>query len=145
MGSAARGAAVMMRVVLRRPDFRLLFAGMVASTAGETVLVLALAIWVKGLTGSDGLAGATILALVAPMALAPLVGWLVDRFRRRPFLVVALVAAALGLTPLYAVRGAGQVWVIYAVATGYGLSYVAVSAAYAGLIKLIMPEELLAD
>lgn len=134
-----------MRDVLRRPDFRLLFAGLVASMLGESVLLLALAIWVKDLTGSNGMAGATIFAIVAPMTLAPLVGWVVDRFRRRPFLIVANVASAVVLTPLFTVAGRKDVWVIYAVAVGYGLSYIAISAALQGLIKILLPEHLLAD
>jgi len=134
-----------MRDVLRRPDFRLLFAGLVASMTGESILLLALAIWVKDLTGSDGMAGATIFAVVAPMTLAPLIGWVVDRFRRRPFLIVANLVSAVVLTPLFAVDGRDDVWIIYAVAVAYGLSYIAVSAALQGLIKALLPEELLAD
>lgn len=134
-----------MRDVLRRPDFRLLFAGLVASMLGESVLLLALAIWVKDLTGSDGMAGATIFAIVAPMVFAPLLGWLVDRFRRRPFLIVANLVSALALTPLFAVRDRDDVWIIYAVAVAYGLSYIAIGAALQGLIKILIPDELLAD
>lgn len=134
-----------MRDVLRRPDFRLLFTGLVASMLGESVLLLALAIWVKDLTGSDGMAGATIFAIVAPMTLAPLVGWVVDRFRRRPFLIVANLVSAAVLTPLFAVSGRDEVWIIYTVAVAYGLSYIAVSAALQGLIKILLPEHLLAD
>ncbi|MFS8478234.1 MAG: MFS transporter [Micromonosporaceae bacterium] len=134
-----------MRDVLRRPDFRLLFAGLVASMTGESILLLALAIWVKDLTGSDGMAGATIFAVVAPMTLAPLIGWVVDRFRRRTFLIVANLVSAVALTPLFAVDGRDQVWIIYAVAVAYGLSYIAVSAALQGLIKVLLPEELLAE
>jgi MFS family permease len=134
-----------MRAVLRRPDFRLLFAGLVASMTGESILLLALAIWVKDLTGSNGLAGATIFAIVAPMALAPLVGWVVDRFRRRPFLVGANLAAAAILTPLYAVRTSADLWIIYTVAVLYGLSYIAISAALNGLIKEVVPTEQLAE
>lgn len=73
-----------MRTVLRRPEFRLLFGGLLASMAAESILLLALAIWVKDLTGSDGLAGATIFAIIAPMVLAPLVGWAVDRYPGGP-------------------------------------------------------------
>jgi MFS family permease len=128
-----------MRVLLRRPDVRLLLGGLVASMVGESILVLALAIWVKSLTGSSGLAGTTIVAVVAPMALAPLIGWFVDRFRRRPFLVSANLAVAVALTPLFAVHGRDDVWIIYLVAVLYGLSYINVNAALNGLIKEVVP------
>jgi Na+/melibiose symporter-like transporter len=134
-----------MRAILRRPDFRLLFGGLVASMVAESILLLALAIWVKDLTGSDGMAGATIFAIVAPMALAPLVGWMVDRFRRRAFFVAVNLGTAALLTPLYAVRDRGDVWIIYAVSALYGLSYVALSATLIGLIKEIVPVDLLAE
>jgi MFS family permease len=131
--------------VLRRPDFRLLFGGLVASMIGESILLLALAIWIKDLTGSDGMAGATIFAIVAPLALAPLVGWVVDRFRRQPFLVVANLVSAAVLAPLFAVRGRDQVWVIFVVGALYGLSYIAIASGLNGLLKEIVPEEMLAD
>ena len=134
-----------MRAILRRPDFRLLFGGLVASMIAESILLLALAIWVKDLTGSDGMAGATIFAIVAPMALAPLIGWMVDRFRRRPFFIVVNLGTALLLTPLYAVRDRDDVWIIYGVSALYGLSYIALSATLIGLIKEIVPGDLLAE
>ncbi|MFK3982993.1 MFS transporter [Micromonospora sp. NPDC050397] len=134
-----------MRAILRRPDFRLLFGGLVASMVAESILLLALAIWVKDLTGSDGMAGATVFAIVAPMALAPLVGWMVDRFRRRPFFIAVNLCTALLLTPLYAVRDRHDVWIIYAVSALYGLSYIALSATLIGLIKEIVPGDLLAE
>ena len=123
-----------MRTVLRRPDFRLLFTGLVASMVAESVLLLALAIWVKDLTGSSSLAGMTIFAVVASVVLAPLVGWFVDRYRRRPFLVVANLSVAAILTPLYAVRGRSDIWLIFLVAALYGLSFLAINAALNGLI-----------
>ncbi|MFF3864813.1 MFS transporter [Micromonospora sp. NPDC001898] len=134
-----------MRTVLRRPEFRLLFGGLLASMAAESILLLALAIWVKDLTGSDGLAGATIFAIIAPMVLAPLVGWAVDRYPRRPFFIVANLATAALLTPLFTVSESADVWLIYVVAALYGLSYLTLSALVSGLIRQLVPVELLAD
>lgn len=134
-----------MRTVLRRPDFRLLFGGLLASMTAESILLLALAVWVKELTGSSGLAGATIFAIIAPMTLAPLVGWIVDRYPRQPlFVAVNLVTATL-LTPLFAVRDRTDLWLVYLVAILYGLSYVTLSAVLSGLIRSLVPAELLAD
>lgn len=134
-----------MREVLRRPDFRLLFVGLIASMTAESILLLALAIWVKDITGSDGMAGATIFAIVAPMVFAPIVGWAIDRFRRRPSFIVLNLTTAVVLTPLLLVRDRGDVWLIFVVAVGYGLSYIAVNATLNGLIKEIVPDNLLAD
>ncbi|MET8910767.1 MFS transporter [Micromonospora sp. NPDC004551] len=134
-----------MRTVLRRPDFRLLFVALLASMAAESILLLALAVWVKDLTGSDGMAGATIFAVIAPMALAPLVGWVVDRCRRRPLYVAANLGTAVLLCPLLAVHDRADVWLIYVVAALYGLSYITLSAVLSGLIRHLVPGDLLAD
>jgi MFS family permease len=134
-----------MRAVLRRPDFRLLFLGVVATMVGDSALLLVLAIWVKELTGSSSLAGATLFAVTAPALAAPVLGWGVDRFRRRPFLVSALAATTVALVPLLFVRDRAEVWVIYAVAVLYGTSLLVTSAATNGLIKEILPDELLVE
>jgi len=131
--------------VLRRADFRVLFAGVVATMVGESALLLVLAIWVKELTGSSSLAGITIFAVVAPALAAPLLGWIVDRFRRRPFLVVAILATVAALSPLLLVRDRNDIWLIYVVGVLYGVSMIVVSAALNGLIKEILPEDLLAE
>ncbi|MFV2100053.1 MFS transporter [Micromonospora sp. LOL_024] len=134
-----------MRNVLSRPDFRLLFGGLMASMVAESILLLALAIWVKDLTGSDGLAGATIFVILAPRMLAPLVGWVVDRYPRRPFFVATNLVMALLLTPLFAVRGAGDMWIIYGVAALYGLANLTVGAVLSRLIRELVPSELLGE
>ncbi|HEY6596828.1 MAG TPA: MFS transporter [Asanoa sp.] len=134
-----------MRMVLRLPAFRLLFGGLVASMVAESIMILSLAIWVKDLTGSNGLTGLTIVAVAATSVVAPLIGWVVDRFRRRPFLVGANLTVAVALIPLFAVRDRNDVWVIFVVAALYGLSYIAVSAALNGLIKEVVPAVLLPD
>jgi hypothetical protein len=121
---------------LRRPDFRQLFAGLFFSMTAESILLLALAIWVKDLTGSNGLAGAAIFAVVAPIVFAPLLGFMVDRFRRKPFLVVVLLLSVVLLVPLLFVHRRADLWIIYAVAFGYGMSVILVNAALNGLIKL---------
>jgi MFS family permease len=134
-----------MRSVLKRPDFRRLFSGLFFSMTAESILLLALAIWAKDLTGSDGLAGAAILAVVAPMVFAPLIGFIVDRFRRKPFLVTVLLLSAVLLTPLFLVKDRGDLWIIYAVGFGYGISVISVSGALNGLIKIVIPEAELAQ
>lgn len=133
-----------MRAVLRLPDFRLLFAGLSASMAGDALMLLVFGIWVKTLTGSNGAAGLVTLFIALPFVVSPLAGSLVDRFRRRPFLVVANLASALMLLPLLAVRTSDDMWIIYGVAALYGASSVLISAALNGLLKELLADELLA-
>ncbi|MEU4566903.1 MFS transporter [Micromonospora sp. NPDC023956] len=134
-----------MHTVLRRPDFRLLFGALLASMTAESILLLALAIWVKDLTGSDRMAAAVIFAVVTPRILAPLVGWIVDRYRRRPFFLTANLVTAALLTPLLTVRDPGDVWIVYLVGALYGLSSISLGAALSGLLRTLLPLELLAE
>jgi len=132
------------RALLRRSDFRRLFVGMLAVVVGDSALLLVLAIWVKQLTGSNSLAGLTLFAVAAPGLFAPVLGWIVDRFRRRPFLVVAVLVTAAALVPLMLVRDRGDIGLIYVVGVLYGASLILIGAALNGLIKAMLPEELLA-
>jgi MFS family permease len=133
-----------MRAVFRLRDFRLLFAGLAASMIGDALMLLVFAIWVKRLTGSSSAAGLVILFVVVPYAVGPLGGWLIDRFRRRPFLVVVNLASALMLLPLFAVHNASDVWIIYLVALLYGVSSITIAAALNGLLKELLADDLLA-
>jgi MFS family permease len=134
-----------MKNLLARRDFRVLFAGLLSSMIGDSVMLIVLAIWVKDLTGSNGKAGLTIFFLVAPALVAPLLGWVVDLFRRRPFLIAANLLSAVALVPLLFVHDAGDVWIIYSVAALYGVSFVVIPAALSGLLKEMLPEDLLVD
>jgi MFS family permease len=134
-----------MRSVLSQPDFRILFAGVVTSMVGESTLLLVLAIWVKDLTNSSSLAGMTIFAIVMPALAAPLLGWMVDRFRRRSFLIAANLATAAALSPLLLVHDSRGVPVIFSVAVLYGVSMLVVNAALNGLITQLIPPAQLAE
>jgi len=134
-----------LRKLLRRSDFRLLFAGLTLSMFGDAAMLIVLSIWVKSLTGSNGAAGLTFVFLAAPSLFSPLGGWLADRVRRRPFLVVVNLGSALIVLPLVFVRGSGDVWIVYAVAAGYGVSFLLVNAALNSILKTMLPVSLLAD
>ncbi len=49
------------------------------------------------------------------------------------------------LTPLLLVHHSSQVWIIYAVAVLYGISWVVLPGALSGLLKEMLPEDLLVD
>ncbi|UXY24912.1 MFS transporter (plasmid) [Streptomyces cynarae] len=134
-----------MKDLLALREFRTLFVALTVSMLAESVLILALGIWVKDLTGSDGLAGATFLALSAPMLVAPLAGWIVDRISRRVIFVVLNLLTALLLLPLLAVRQAPDLWIVYAVAAGYGLSYIVLGATVSALVPELVSADLLPD
>ena len=101
--------------------------------------------WVKTLTGSNAMAGLTFFFMVIPSLFAPLMGVWLDRVRRQPFLVWGNLASAVMVLPLVLVRDEGDVWIIWAVAFLYGISFVMLPAALNGLLKEMVPEDLLVD
>ncbi|GII85584.1 MFS transporter [Sphaerisporangium siamense] len=134
-----------MRRLMRDPKFVLLFAGQAINMFGDRALLVVLAIWVKELTGSDSLAGVTFVLLALPAVLAPLTGLLVDRFPRRATLIVNDLAAAVLVLCLLLVRDEGDLWIVYAVTLGYGVSNQIFNAARGGLVHSMVPKDLLGD
>ena len=130
-----------MRQAFAIPAFRRLFVALAATMVADSVLLLSFGIMTKELTGSNGAAGMAIFWVVAPSLVAPLLGWVVDQFPRRRFLLGAYPLAAASLIPLAWVHDAGHVWIVYAVAFAYGVALVMLPGAVIGLLKLIVPEE----
>jgi len=134
-----------MRAAFRHRGFPLVFAGLLTSMMGDSLMLIVLAIWVKSLTGSNGAAGLTFFFMALPSLAAPVAGMFVDRAKRRTVLIWGNLASAVALTPLLFVRDAGDVWLIYTVAVLYGVSWVVLPAALNGLLKELLPEDLLVD
>jgi MFS family permease len=133
------------RRLLGRSDARRYLAGQSLSLLGDGSMWLVCALWVKTLTGSNGAAGLTFFFFLAPALAAPLIGLVVDRLRRRTLLVAADLAGALLLAPLLAVRGAGDVWLVYLVMVLYGVANLAIAAGQSALLHRMLPADLLAD
>ena len=127
--------------LLSHRGFRLLLAGQTLTMFGDLALVLVLGIWAKELTGSTAIAGSVFLALLAPMLLAPLVGLAIDRFPRRKVLILNDLVAAVSLLPLLLVHDARDTWIIFAVATAYGLSQQVFFAARAALLQTMLADD----
>jgi MFS family permease len=132
-----------MRRAFQQKGFTRLFAGLTTSMLGDSVMLLVLSMWVKTLTGSSGAAGLTFFWMLVPALFAPLYGMYIDRIKRKPLLVSGNVLSALMVLPLLAVRDAGDVWVIYVVAFLYGISFVVLPAGLNGLLKEMIPGDLL--
>jgi MFS family permease len=131
--------------LFRRPDFRLLFVGLAVSMVGDSAMLLVPGILMKDVTGSAGAAGLTVLFFMLPICAAPAFGWLIDRIRRRTFLVGACLASSAALAPLLAVEDRHDWWIVYAVSAAMGASYVCVFGAMTALVKDLLPTDLLAD
>jgi MFS family permease len=131
--------------VLRDRDAKLCLSGVVVSGFGTSALWLASGVWVKDLTGSDGLAALCVLALWLPTLAGPLLGTLADRVRRKPLLIgVNLLLGAL-LLSLVAVDAPDDLWLLYAVLFVYGAAGVVHDAAESALVATAVDPSLLGD
>ncbi len=131
--------------VLRDRNAGLYLAGVVVSGFGTSALWLAAGVWVKDLTGSDGLAALSMLAMWAPALMGPALGTLADRTRRAPLLIgTSLLMAALLLT-LFAVDSPDALWLLFAVLFVYGAAGVVHDAAESALVASAVDTRLLGD
>ncbi|WP_318218053.1 MFS transporter [Streptomyces sp. SCL15-6] len=143
-GKTTRGAWPVLRV-LRDRDAGLYLAGVVVSGFGTSALWLASGVWVKELTGSDGLAALCLLAMWAPTPAGPALGTLADRFRRKPLMITGNLLLAGLLLTLFAVDSPGTVWLLFAVLFVYGAAGVVHDAAESALVAAAVGPRLLAD
>jgi len=131
--------------LLRMPNLLIFLVGNFISGIGNFALWLAMAIWLKELTGSSAAAGLTLFAFGCGGLLSPLGGVVVDRFRRRKLLVGVNLVAAAPVLLLTLVHHAGQAWVVYAVMFVLGLIGTIVTAAQTALLPLLVPDNLLGE
>ncbi|BFO20470.1 hypothetical protein SHKM778_68580 [Streptomyces sp. KM77-8] len=131
--------------VLRDREAGRYLTGVVISGFGTSALWLASGVWVKDLTGSDGLAALCMLAMWAPTLAGPLLGTLADRFRRRPLLIAASLLMAALLPTLCTVDSPRGLWLLYAVLFVYGATGVVHDAAESALIATAVDRSLLGD
>jgi MFS family permease len=132
-----------MRRLAHHPAFRRLFAGHATSLFGDRALFVVLGIWTLDLTGSTGAGGLAFGFLAIGGLAAPVAGVIADRFPRRRVLIANDLCAALLVCALLAVHDAGDVWIIYGVALGYGFVQQLGAAARGGLVAGIVPDDLL--
>ena len=105
-----------LRDTLGQPALRALLGAGLVSLTGDWVVRVGLAYAVYALTGSTVSSALLLLCSFVPqIVLGSLAGVLVDRWDPRRTMVAADLLLALGLLPLLAVRGSGDVWLVYAV------------------------------
>ncbi|MEY9860785.1 MFS family permease [Catenulispora sp. GAS73] len=134
-----------MKVVMSDSRVRAFYLASAISTFGDYALYIALAVWVKILTGSTGESGVTFLMPILGALCLPLTGVIVDRVRRKRLLIGTYLGTAVLVAAMLAVHSRDQVWIIYVVAFFYGISGPMSFGAQQALITKIVPEDLLAD
>src|SRR5215208_3329936 len=106
----------MLRLLLRRRDFALVWTAGLISMMGDWVLWIALPIRVYELTGSALATAAVIASLVAPeIVLGSIAGVFVDRWDRRRTMVIANALQAVALLPLFLIDSEAAIWFAYPV------------------------------
>jgi MFS family permease len=106
---------------------------------GATAMSITAGVWVMSLTGSPGLAGLAALFVYLPSLAGPVLGVAVDRFPRKRVLIGTNLAMGLLLLTLLAVRSGADVWLVYAVMLGYGISFVLLDAAESAVLPAAVP------
>jgi predicted MFS family arabinose efflux permease len=133
--------------VFRLNDFRNLFIGQAASTVGDRIVFVALALYVTDI-GSP-----TDVGIVLAAAMLPLVGFLLiggvwaDRLpRHRVMIVTDLIRFSLhAVLAALIFTGAVEIWHIVAIEALFGTAEAFFRPAYTGLVPQTVPEELIQD
>ena len=135
-GADLRGEVGFGALLRTNADVRRLWGGTLVSLFGDWFNTLALYRLVLDLTGSETALGGVFLTKLLPLALAsPVAGVLADRLDRRKLMIGAdLVRAAIVLGFLL-VRDAGDLWLLYALAS----AQIAVSAAFTPAKNAVLP------
>jgi MFS family permease len=125
-----------------RRNARIYLVGLAASLVGNSAMTLVAGVWVKSLTGSSSAAAVVAVCIYAPTLLSPVAGVVVDRVRRVRLLVVVNLASAVVMLPLLLVSSADQIWLVYAVMLGYGVSLVLIDPAESALFAVMLPQHI---
>ncbi|WP_052710660.1 MFS transporter [Pseudofrankia sp. DC12] len=101
--------------LLRDRRFRLLWSGQLLSNIGDWFLLVAVPVYVFGLTGSTlGTGLAFVTQMLPALIWPPVAGVLVDRMDRFTVMIVADVARA-GIMPLLVLADGDRLWLVYVV------------------------------
>lgn len=130
-----------MQIIKHRPFFFLWLTSFIATLANE-LTTISIVVLVFGSTGSALQATGVLVARnLPPLLFGPFVGSVVDRWPRRPVLVVAnlLRAGMLGLFLLAAVSGAGGLWAGYLLVFGLTLVDIVHKPALLATLPVVVP------
>ena len=132
-----------MEGVFRHRDFRLLLYGQAASTIGDRIVFVALALYVTEL-GSPSDVGIVLACHAVPLVAFLLIGgvW-ADRLpRHRVMVVTDLIRFALhALLAVLIFTGTVEIWMIALIEAGFGTAEAFFRPAYTGLVPQTVPEQ----
>jgi DHA3 family tetracycline resistance protein-like MFS transporter len=129
---------------LRVRDFRLLWTGMAASLLGDGIYLVAVAFQAYDLENDPSALAIVGVAWTGAMVVFLLLGGVMsDRFARRRVLMAADVVRAVALLAmgLLSVTGNLELWMLVALAAGYGAGEAFFGPSFSALIPEIVPAE----
>ncbi|MGH2713144.1 MAG: MFS transporter [Thermoleophilaceae bacterium] len=130
--------------VLRRRDFRLLFAGQGVSVLGDRMVAVALAFAVLEVGGSASAVGLVLACATLPLVGSVLIGGVVaDRTSRRTVMIAAdlVRVASQGATAVLLITGVAEVWTLALFAGLTGAATGFFNPASTGLLPEVVPPE----
>lgn len=129
------------RVLAGHRDLRLVLSAAVISRTGDWILIVGLLYRVYAMTGSTVASALAMLSSLLPQVLlGSVAGVFADRWDRKQTMITADVLLAAGLLPLLAVRGAGQVWIVFAVLAWEGVVEQFFTPAQQALVPRLVPD-----
>ena len=107
-------------MIARRRDLRLVLSAGIISLTGDWILTIGLIYRVYAVTGFTVASALTMACSFAPQVRLGAVagvfaGVFADRWDRKRTMIAADLLLAAGLLPLLLVRGAAQIWIVFAV------------------------------
>ena len=130
------------RVLAGYRDLRLVLSAGLISMTGDWILRVGLVYRVYTLTGSTVASALTMASSFVPQVLlGALAGVFADRWDRRRTMIAANLLLAAGLLPLLLVRGAGQVWIVFAVLLFESIVQQFFSPAEQALLPRLVPDD----
>ena len=131
-----------MFTLLRRRNFALLWFGGLISIMGDWVLGVALPFFVYQVSGST-IATAVMVAmeLLPRLLFGSIAGVFVDRWDRRKVMVITSISQGLVILPLFLVRSAESLWIVYMVTFIQVTLAMFFGPAENALLPLLVPED----
>lgn len=131
-----------MFTLLRQRDFARLWFGGLISIMGDMVLNVALPFFVYQLSGSTFATAVMVAAELLPRLLfGSIAGVFVDRWDRKKVMVVASISQGLVILPLFFVRSAETLWIVYVISFIQVAFAMFFGPAENALLPLLVPEE----
>jgi MFS family permease len=131
-----------MFTLLRQRNFALLWFGGLISIMGDWVLGVALPFFVYQVSGSTLATAVMVAAELLPRLLfGSIAGVFVDRWDRKKVMVIASLGQGLVILPLFLVRSAETLWIVYVVSFIQVTLAIFFGPAENALLPLLVPED----